>query len=106
MVCGELRFQGHHRDVISNPGIVVEVLSRSTARYDRLIKVPIHQNTPTIQEILLVLQDRAKVEQISRNDGGWKTIAYSGLSVVLEIAQPAWRLPLADIYANIILSQA
>ena len=105
VVCGELKFQGHHRDVISNPIIVVEVLSRSTARYDRLIKVPLYQKTPSIKEILLVSQDRARVEQISRHDGGWKTITHSGLSAVLEIAQPACRLALADVYANVLLSR-
>jgi len=35
--CGESKLLGRHHDVLGNPALVVEVLSRSTARYDRLV---------------------------------------------------------------------
>ena len=103
VVCGEPKLHRHHRDVISNPILVVEVLSRSTARYDRLVKVPLYQRTPSIQDILLVSQDRARVDQISRIAGGWKTVAHSGLAAMIEIPELGCALPLAGVYANIMI---
>ena len=103
VVCGEPKLHGHHRDVISNPILVVEVLSRSTARYDRLVKVPLYQRTPSIQDILLVSQDRARVDQISRTASGWKTVAHSGLAATIEIPVLGCTLPLSAVYANIMI---
>ena len=101
VVCGELKLHGPHRDIISNPAIVVEVLSRYTARYDRVTKVPMYQRTPSVREILLVSQDRARVDQISRREDGWKTVAHTGLGAVIEFSNPKFILPLSDIYANV-----
>jgi len=101
LICGKPKFHSRHRDVISNPGLVVEVLSRSTSRYDRLVKVPLYQRTPSVNDILLVAQDRARVEHISRNAAGWKTVIHSGLAATIELAHLDCRLALADVYVNI-----
>jgi len=101
VICGEPKFHTRQRDVISNPVLVVEVLSRSTTRYDRLVKVPLYQRTPSVKEILLVAQDRARVEHITRNAAGWKTVLHSGLAATIELSHLDCRLALADVYVNI-----
>ena len=101
VICGEAKFSARRRDVIRNPVLVVEVLSRSTARYDRLVKVPLYQRTSSIEHILLVAQDRAHAELFSRQSGKWKTTIYSGPSAVIDLAHLGCTLPLLDVYANI-----
>src|SRR4051812_2231475 len=98
VVCGEARFLARHRDVVSNPVLVAEVLSRSTSRYDRLVKVPLYQRTDSVKDILLVAQDRPKIDHLSRNANGWKTITHSGRDAVIEIPHLQCTLALADVY--------
>jgi len=103
VICGEPKQFGRHRDVAANPRLVVEVLSKSTARYDRLVKVPAYQRTPTLSDILLVSQERDHVEHISRNEqtGEWKSKVYSNLADVIELPSIECSLALSDIYLNV-----
>ena len=54
----------------SKPCLLVEVLSDSTARLDRREKLFAYQTIPSLQEYLLVAQDRREV-QIFRRGNGW-----------------------------------
>lgn len=101
VVCGEVKLHGRSQDVIRNPTLVIEVLSRSTARYDRMIKVPQYQQTPSISDILLVAQDRYRVEHISRRENAWKTVVYSKTTDVIDFTQLGCTLALADVYEGI-----
>ena len=103
VLCGELKLFDRHRDVVANPKLVVEVLSKSTSRYDRLVKVPAYQRTPTMSDILLVSQDRDRVEHFSKNEktGKWKSTIYTDLADVIELPSIQCSLALSDIYLNV-----
>jgi len=103
VVCGELKLFGRHRDVAANPKLVVEVLSKSTGRYVRLVKLPLYQRTPTMTDILLVSQDRVRLEHLARNDekAKWKSAVYSKLTDVVELPSLNCALPLADVYSKV-----
>ena len=103
VICGELQLFGRHRDVAANPKLVVEVLSKSTGRYDRLVKVPAYQQTASITDILLVTQERDRVEHISRYDktSKWKSTVYNDLADVIEQPSIHCKLALSDIYLNV-----
>ena len=106
VVCGDLKLFNRYRDVIANPVLVVEVLSRSTVSYDRLVKLPLYQRTPSIEDILLVSQDKARVEHLFRagKSGRWKSLVYSQLADVVELPNIRCALALSDIYANVKLA--
>lgn len=103
VVCGELKLFGRHRDVAANPRVVVEIQSKSTGRYDRTVKLPMYQRTPTTSDIILVSQDRDRVEHFSRSEktGKWKSTIHSALSDVIELASIGCQLALSDIYLNV-----
>ena len=101
VACGEPKLQGRHHDVIGNPALVVEVLSRLTARYDRLVKVPQYQRTPSIIDILLVAQDRPRVEHCTRGSDKWSWITCSNLKDVIDLPGLKCTLALADVYEGI-----
>lgn len=56
---------------VTNPRVVVEVLSPSTERYDREQKRLYYQQLDSLQEYLLVAQDRRCVEVWRRDGKGW-----------------------------------
>jgi Uma2 family endonuclease len=61
---------------VTNPRIVVEVLSPSSERYDREQKRLYYQQLDSLREYVLIAQDRRRVEIWCRTDEGWTHAAY------------------------------
>lgn len=99
--CGSEQFLDASQDVILNPILVVEVLSKSTQRYDREIKVGEYQRVRTIQAILLVSSERVSVEAHVRTSRAWKHQTATSLERSIDLASPACSLPLSTIYAGV-----
>lgn len=99
IVCGQLDFYRNRRDTILNPKLIVEVLSESTASFDRSEKFWLYQTLESLQEYVLISQDKAVVEQYTRRaDGNWIYRATIGIesSVVFESIEI--KTDLSDIY--------
>jgi len=103
VVCDEPRFLDGHRDVLLNPTVIFEVLSPSTAAYDRGEKFQRYSaQIETLQDYVLIAQDRPHIERRSRQpDGEWKIIEVSGLTAQLSLAAIDCRLPLSEIYDRV-----
>ncbi len=109
VACGERKFLDGRRDVLLNPIVVVEVLSKSTQRFDREIKLTEYRRMPSVQAILLVSSDRASVELHARQQPArsrpalWKHHTVAGLdhSIELTLSPSTCTLPLADIYEGV-----
>lgn len=102
VVCGEIRFHGRGRSVITNPLIVVEVLSDGTAATDRGEKLQEYQTIESLQCYLLVNQTSPRVECYERRENGrWDYQAVIGRDSVLEIPTLTVTLVLAEIYDEI-----
>ncbi|MEO7730680.1 MAG: Uma2 family endonuclease [Kofleriaceae bacterium] len=72
VICGPPLFQAGTNDVITNPTILVEVLSSSTEEYDRGLAWTGYQRIASLTDYLLVAQVEARIEQYRRNaDGSW-----------------------------------
>jgi Uma2 family endonuclease len=54
IVCGPAEYAPENRDTLTNPRVVIEVLSDSTERYDRTTKFRHYQRLPSLQEYVLV----------------------------------------------------
>lgn len=84
------------------PRLVVEVLSPSTASIDRFRKLEEYKRHPTIAYILLV-ETRWPSTTLYRRDGEiWETEAYEAMDAVVDLPVIGARLPLVDIYADMI----
>lgn len=101
VVCGALELdpedpKGH---TITNPIVVVEVLSPSTEQYDRTEKREHYQTMPSLREIVLVAQDSRQVTVWRREGGNWKshTTNESGAARLESIG---CSLDLAEIYRD------
>jgi Uma2 family endonuclease len=102
IACGKMQFEDAHQDVLLNPCIVFEVLSKSTERRDRGWKFDRYCELPCLIEYVLVSQTQALVEHfIRQSDGNWHLERLKGLSAELNLPTLAFRLPLAEIYRDI-----
>ncbi len=99
-VCGEPQFHDSAGDAVLNPSLIVEVLS--TENLDKVKKFLTYQKIPSLQEYLLVHQDRMLVEQYRRHsDSSWLYLRKEGEEESLEVLECP--LSLSALYAGITL---
>jgi Uma2 family endonuclease len=102
VACGEIVLQDKHGDVLLNPVVIFEVLSRSTEAYDRGEKFERYKTIETLTDYVLVSQESARLEHFSRRpDGTWALEEVSGLESSLGLASIDCRLPLAEVYDRV-----
>jgi Uma2 family endonuclease len=107
IVCGKAEYHDNHRDVITNPTVIFEVLSRSTAAYDRGEKALRYRtNIISLQDFILVAQGVPDIEHYSRQqDGTWAHTEVGGLDASLTLDSIDCQLSLAELYAGIMFPQ-
>ena len=102
VTCGKEEFVRAHYDidVLANPLLLGEVLSPSTADYDRGGKFQRYRLLPSFREYLIVHQDRLLIEQHSKQENGdWLMHEHRDpLSPMALGSLPGISLSLADIY--------
>jgi Uma2 family endonuclease len=103
MTCGEgQRHQDDALDTLLNPTLIVEVLSPSTANYDRGGKFNAYTSIPSFSEYLLVSQDEVLVEQRVRvAPQEWRTRFFRSLEDSVTLEHGGIVLPLGIIYAGV-----
>ncbi len=102
VVCGELEFAEGRKDMISNPIVIVEVLSKSTRNYDRSFKFSDYRNIKTFRDYILVEQDEVHIENFHKNeDGFWILYEYKNLDETLVIKSINVEIPVKEIYARV-----
>nr|WP_320190676.1 Uma2 family endonuclease [uncultured Desulfobacter sp.] len=100
--CGKAEFEDNEFDTLTNPIVILEILSESTEAFDRGKKFGFYQALPTLKEYILVSQDEYQVEQFTRsNNGKWEYQSYKSIDQVLKIESVNCELPLSEIYWNI-----
>jgi Uma2 family endonuclease len=104
VVCGEPKYDPSDEalETITNPRVLLEVLSPSTEGYDRGAKFTRYRQIETLEEYVLISQDVPRVEVFLRHaDGTWLFTAFSGLETRAKLAALGIELPLAEIYAGV-----
>lgn len=66
VICGQPEYYAEREDTITNARVIIEVLSKSTQAYDRGEKFSAYKTIATLQEYILVEQDRMAIEQYSK----------------------------------------
>ena len=85
--------------LIRQPVLIAEVLSPSTAEYDRSRKFTQYQKISSLRHYILVSQTAWVLEWFRRDDAGqWIHTVFSDPTDVLGITDLILRLPLADVY--------
>jgi Uma2 family endonuclease len=101
IVCGPLLLRPDTRDVVTNPTVVVEVLSRSTEGYDRGDKLHGYLALPSVRHVVLVSQRQVQIDVYTRHDDGSFRYESFGPGAALRLAHPPISLSLDALYAGV-----
>lgn len=101
VICGEPIFAGEEYDTITNPVLIIEILSPSTEGYDRGKKFQNYREIPTLQEYLLISQDKAHIEAYTMQNGKWVLTDIIGLDSIYKFSSVDCQIALADVYETV-----
>ena len=101
VVCGEPRFEDNVFDTLLNPIVIVEVLSPSTEAYDRGEKFSHYRQLQSLQEYILVSQDKVHVDHYVRQTAQWILTDFQELEQHLPLTSIQCELILQEIYGNV-----
>ncbi len=102
IVCGPQVYIDRHADTLANPTVLIEILSPSTAQYDRTVKFIKYRRLPSLREYVLVHQNTWHIEQFVRFDDIWLAGECAGEGAGMELACVGIAVPLADVYENVV----
>ncbi|KPQ38614.1 MAG: putative protein conserved in cyanobacteria [Phormidium sp. OSCR] len=93
------QLQAGRNDTVINPIVLAEVLSPSTQNYDRGEKFVTYRTLDSVQDYLLIHQDRPQVEHyVKQKPQQWLLTDYEGLDVTLTLESLSLTLSLRDLY--------
>ena len=104
VVCGEPRFEDDTFDTLLNPIVVIEVLSPSTAAFDRGEKFEHYKQLASLQEYILISQGSVRVEHYSRQETQWGHDTFQRLEDVLSFPSIECEVPLRAIYRRVMFN--
>ena len=102
VVCGEQLYEDDQLDTLLNPTLLIEVLSESTERYDRVKKFDLYRALPSLQEYVLVSQLEPRVEQFLRlpNDD-WNLRITTDPTAFIAFSSISCEVSFAEIYDRV-----
>ena len=99
--CGPFDGKARRAD---DPVIIVEVLSPSTIRHDRVRKFDRYTTIESVTQIVLVYQDEVRVESFVREGEEWPMVVTNDLKAALAVPFLEAELSLAGIYEGTALA--
>ncbi|MCP2731759.1 Uma2 family endonuclease [Limnofasciculus baicalensis] len=101
VTCDERDRTSLNEDFIRYPRLVVEVLSPTTAAFDRGDKFGDYRTLASLEEYVLISQERIAVECFRRNsEGRWELYVYSQGDEI-HLASVDFRFPIAALYEDV-----
>jgi Uma2 family endonuclease len=102
VISGKPIYEGNGTTQVTNPSIIVEVLSNSTQNYDRTNKFRFYRSIPELQEYIMIDQYEYLVEQFTKNaDGQWVLTEYESVDAVLSLKSIDFQISFSDIYQEV-----
>ena len=98
VVCGPMETAAVDANALTNPTLLVEVLSDSTELFDRGKKFKDYQRLPSLQHYLLVNQDDVRIEHYRRNADNTWTLSNAETGGAVRLPDLGGDLAVDDIY--------
>lgn len=87
--------------VVTDPVVIFEILSESTASSDLVVKNAEYRETPSVKRYVILQQTSAAAIVFSHRAGEWATDLVAGTDAVISLPEIGIDLPLSEIYADI-----
>jgi Uma2 family endonuclease len=105
VVCGELKFESMQGiEVLTNPILVIEVLSSTTEDVDRNEKRLAYQDLPSLMEYVLISQAAPQITRYARHGEFWHRSDFGDPNGSLELTSIECQIPLAEIYEGVVFT--
>jgi Uma2 family endonuclease len=102
IIIGEPEFFDNRQDTITNPKIIIEVLSKSTENYDRECKFKAYRTIPSFEEYLLVEQNKISIEHYSKTaNKRWSLQEYDEEDKLINFVSIPLEIRLQDLYNKV-----
>jgi Uma2 family endonuclease len=102
VICDDPAFAYDRDDVVLNPVVIVEVLSKSTQKYDRGEKFAAYRSIPSLRDYVMVAQDRIYTERWSRQpDDQWTRTEFTDAEATIALESITIELRVADLYEKV-----
>jgi len=102
VICGKPEYASSGKDTISNPRLVVEVMSPTTANYDLGWKARRYWKIASLRNLLLIEQEEVWIEHWFRAEGGkWESLVLESLSDILCVESLSIEIPVSEIYRGV-----
>ncbi|MGI8669530.1 MAG: Uma2 family endonuclease [Aridibacter sp.] len=102
-LCGKAEFEKlGNQELLINPQVIIEILSDSTADFDRGYKFTYYKSIKSFVEYILIAQDRPHVSQfIKQDDNSWLNHEFNSIEDEFYLNSLACNLTLREIYENV-----
>lgn len=100
VICGDVETPENNEHAVTNPVLIIEVLSKSTAEYDRGDKFYFYRQIPGFREYVLIEQDRhiVDVHFKAAQTNMWRITRYQGLDAVVKLRSIGVEMGMEDLY--------
>ena len=103
-VCGEREFRDdvpHGENTLTNPTLVAEVLSKTTAAWDLTTKFERYQTIPSLRECVFIDPTTPWVCVHTKVGGEWRSKTVTDLEAAVELSSVGLTVPMAKIYFDV-----
>ena len=101
-VCGDAQFEDNTFDTLSNPTVIIEILSDSTERYDKGRKAELYRALNTVQDLVLISQTHCYIEHYQRQTATqWLFTIISQMDEKLTLPSVNVTIAVQDIYDKV-----
>ncbi len=103
IICGEIETLENYKDNVTNPTVLIEVLSPSTADYDRGGKFKLYRDIPSLKEYILISSTEILIEKYEKQtDGTWVLHEYKQGSDLFKITNIGLDILVNSFYENVV----
>ena len=102
VISGEPAYEGSGTTTVTNPVLVVEVLSNSTKDYDRGDKFQYYRSIPSLREYITIDQYKCYIEQFAKNsENKWVLTEYTTADEVMTLSAIEFKIQLSELYQGV-----
>lgn len=103
VVCGERKYGDSKKDILINPQVIIEVLSKTTKLKDRNQKLDSYMSLESLTDYVLVEQDAMRIEHfIKINEKEWVVHLLTEVTESLFLKSIDCRIQLSEVYRDVI----
>jgi Uma2 family endonuclease len=101
ILCDKPAFIENRTDTITNPTIIIEVLSPSTMDYDRAGKFILYRALPSLKEYILISSTEHRFEKFVRQGENWLLSEVRSPEEIVTIDTIGFQIALSELYRNV-----